>query len=125
MKARRGINGREETESRKQASKGEIATLRKRLQKSRQVEFIRVLSRPPEEVELQKDRFASQFQEIENSGIEINPENETQREEDLVSEMRADSPLGRETVQNEGIWPGRSKLYDQRGAPEQVLRREK
>ena len=50
-------------------------TLRKRLQESSQKEFIIDLSKPPEDVELRKDRFAAKFQEIENSGMEINPEN--------------------------------------------------
>ena len=38
-------------------------------------------------MELQKDRFAPKFREIERPGIEINPENEVQREEDQLGEM--------------------------------------
>ena len=47
---------------------------------------------------------ASQFQEIAGSGIEINPENETQREGDQIIEMGSVSRLECETVANDGMW---------------------
>ena len=60
--------------------------------------FIIDLTQPPEEGELQTDRSASQFQEIRNAGVGINPENEAQREEDQVSEMGSGSHLEIETA---------------------------
>ena len=62
------------------------------------------MAKRPGEVEFLKGRFPSQFQEVGNSGLEIDPSNEAQRAEGQVSEMGADSHLGSETVPNEGKW---------------------
>ena len=51
---------------------------------------------------MQKGRFASQFREIENSRIEINPWNDAQREEDQLSEMGAETHIQRGSISNEG-----------------------
>ena len=51
------------------------------------MEFIIGLAKSPEEAELRKGRFASQFQGVGGSGVEISPENEMRREEDKLSEM--------------------------------------
>ena len=53
-----------EIEERKGSLGKKIATLRNRLQKSRQAEFIADLARHPAEAELQEGVFASLFQEI-------------------------------------------------------------
>ena len=66
-------------------------------------EFIIDLAHHPQEVELRKRRFASQFQEIKNSRIGINPENDARRE-DQVIDMGDGSHLERETDPNEGRW---------------------
>ena len=50
-------------------------------------------------MELRKDRFESRLQEVGNSGIEIDPENDAQWEEDQVSEIGAVSHLESETLQ--------------------------
>ena len=52
-----------------------------------------------------KGRFASQFREIENSRIEINPWNDAQREEDQLSEMGAETHIQRGSISNEGQFP--------------------
>ena len=46
-----------------------------------QEEYIFDLTQPPEMVGSQKERPASRFREIENSGIEIDPESDVQRED--------------------------------------------
>ena len=73
--------------------------------KSSQKEVVIDLAQPPGGVGLQKGRFASQFQEIGNSGIEINPENDVQREEDQLSEMGDGAPFGSEIIPNEELCP--------------------
>ena len=50
-----------------------------------------------EAAELQRDRFASHLQEIRDSGIEINPENEMQRD-DQLGEMGAGTHVERESI---------------------------
>ena len=59
------------------------------------------MAQPPEKITDQKDRCASRYQEIENSGIEIDPGNEG-GEEDQVSETGAGSHLEREPISDEG-----------------------
>ena len=87
---------KEEIEARKRALGGpKITTLRNRLLNSSQKDFILVATQHPEEDELRKDRSASQFRDIWNSGIEIDPENEVGREEYQVSEMRDGAHLAR------------------------------
>ena len=106
----KNIDGRltedkKELGARRKALKAEIPTSRKRLQGSIQEEYIIDIRQLPSMAESRKDIFAPLFQEIRNSGIEIDPENATQREEDRVSGNGAGSHCESETVAGEGKWP--------------------
>ena len=79
-----GVKDRKEILESKKHAGGEITTLRNRLQKSIHSEFIIDVAQPPGEVELRKNRFASQFPEIGGSGIGTNPENEATREDQII-----------------------------------------
>ena len=56
---------------RKESFNNKISAIRKSLQKSSQNGFIIGLTQPRAEAESEKDRWPSQFQEIEHSRIEI------------------------------------------------------
>ena len=51
------------------------------------------LTQPPEEIGQQRGKHTTQYQEIENSGIEINADNEEKREEPYCEEVVDDSQL--------------------------------
>ena len=70
---------KEESQKRNKNLSSKNAKLRNRLQWSSEKAFIIHLEKHHEDVELRRGRFASQFQEIGNSGIETNTENEIQR----------------------------------------------
>ena len=63
---------KKEFQKSKKTLTSKIPTLRNSLQERIHNEFINDLGNPPEEAELKRDSFASQFQEIGHSGVEIN-----------------------------------------------------
>ena len=56
--------------------------------------FIIDLTQRPDDTGKQKDRFAKQYRDIGNSGIEINGDNEARKEEFGLGETVEDSQLG-------------------------------
>ena len=63
------------------------------------------MAKHPEELELRKGIFTAQFQEIGNSGVEINPENVARGASDQLSDMGDGTHFGREIVSNEERLP--------------------
>ena len=83
--------------------------MRNLLEDSRRGEFIIDLGKPHGEAELQIDRFASQFKEIERSGVETNPEHEMQGEEDQLGEMGDGAHVERERICKEEQLPNKEE----------------
>ena len=54
-------------------------------------------------MELQRGRFASQFREVANSGVEISHENEMHREEDQSIEMGTGAHVERGSISNDEL----------------------
>ena len=76
-------------------------SLRNRLRKRSQAEFIIDFEKQTDAAELQRARFASKLQEIGNSRIEINHENEMKSGEDQLGEKGDGAHVERGSISNE------------------------